>query len=73
MYSGFCSSESLRSLKSRRGLEVEFTLDPGVWIDSGVCGLDSPRSMEVGVSPESVFTPTCRLELLRSLESRVTL
>ena len=32
-------------------------MNPGVWIHSGVCSLDSLRSLEVGVSPESVVTP----------------
>ena len=57
IHSGICSSDSLRSLKSRRSLEVVFTLDPGVWIHSGLCRLDSLRSLEVGVFPESVVTP----------------
>ena len=42
---------------SRRSLEVEFTLEPRVWSHSGVCNLDSLRSLEVGVIPESVVTP----------------
>ena len=42
---------------SRRSLEVEFTLESGVWSHSGVCSLDSLRSLEVGVFPESVVTP----------------
>ena len=33
------------------------TLDPGVWIHSGVCSLDSLRSLKVGVFPKSVVTP----------------
>ena len=43
-------------MKSRRSVEVVFTPDPGVWIHSGVCRLDSLRSREVGVFPESVVT-----------------
>ena len=56
------------------------TLDPGVWIHSGVCSLYSLRCLEVGVSPESVVTPefvvwgysgVWSLESLRRLQSGV--
>ena len=76
-----CGLESLRSLKSRRSLEVVFTLDPGVWIHSGVCSLGSLRSLQSGFTPESggwslsgvcSHSGVCSLELLRSLEFRVT-
>ena len=81
MHSGVCSSDSLRSLKSRRSLEVEFTPEPGVWSHSGVCSLDSLRSLQSGFNPESGVwslsgvcghSGVCSPELLRSLESRVT-
>ena len=81
IHSGICSSDSLRSLKSRRSLEVVFTLDPGVWIPSGVCSLDSLRSLQSGFTPESggwslsgvcSHTGVCSLELLGRLESRAT-
>ena len=61
------SSDSLRSLKSRRSLEVEFTLESSVWSHSGVCSLDSLRSLE-----ESPDSGVCSLELLRSLVFRFT-
>ena len=37
--------------------ESGFTPESAIWIHSGVCSLDSLRSLEVGVSPESVVTP----------------
>ena len=73
IHSGVCSSDSLRSLKSRRNLEVELTLGPGC--------LESLRGLQSGFTPESgvwSFSGVCNhsgvssLELLRSLEARVT-
>ena len=46
IHSGVCSSDTRRSLKSRRSLEVEFTLETGVW--------SHIRSLQSGFTPESV-------------------
>ena len=54
MHSGVCSSDSLRSLKSRRNREVEFTLELGVWSHSGGCSLEFAviPGLWSGVTPE---------------------
>ena len=76
--SGVRSSDSLRSLNSRRSLEVEFTLVPGVCSHSGVCCLELLRRLESRVTPEAVVWSlqsfrVCSLESLRSLKSRRSL